>query len=139
MKGSDGLERIAVVQKPIYGMKQAGRRLQRKLIPWFSQWENGKLAQLYVDSWVFIAREDDDILIIGVFVDDCCVLYKHGTAGSLFDRFSKAFFEEGEAEDEGELSDLLNIHYNVTRRLSDVTSSPLLRGVSEKFDFFGEL
>ena len=133
VKGSDGLERVAVVQKPIYGMKQAGRRLQRKLFPWFRQWEDGKLTQLYADSCVFIAREGDDILIIGIFVDDCCVLYKHGTPGSLFDRFSKAFFEAWEAEDEGELSDLLNIHYKVSEDSVTLHQAPYIAELATRF------
>ena len=133
VKGSDGSDRIAVVQKPIYGMKQAGRRLQRKLFPWFKQWENGKLTQLYADSCVFIAREGDDIIIIGVFVDDCCVLYKHETPGSLFDRFSKAFFDTWEAEDEGELSDLLNIHYRVTDDSVTLHQAPYIADLATRF------
>jgi hypothetical protein len=133
VKGSDGLERDAEVQKPIYGMKQAGRRLQRKLFPWFRQWEDGKLTQLYTDSCMFIAREGDDILIIGIFVDDCCVLYKHGTSGSLFDRFSKAFFEAWEAEDEGELSDLLNIHYKVSEDSVTLHQAPYIAELATRF------
>ena len=32
--GSDGLPQVFMVTKPIYGMPQAGRRLQRKVFPW---------------------------------------------------------------------------------------------------------
>ena len=33
--GADGLPRICRVEKPIYGMAQAGRRWQRSIFPWF--------------------------------------------------------------------------------------------------------
>ena len=32
--GSDGRERVCRVEKPVYGMAQAGRRWQRCLFPW---------------------------------------------------------------------------------------------------------
>ena len=32
--GSDGQPMICEIQKPIYGIPQAGRRLQRKMFPW---------------------------------------------------------------------------------------------------------
>ena len=35
--GSDGQPRILRVDKPIYGMAQAGRRWQRTLFPWLLQ------------------------------------------------------------------------------------------------------
>eukprot|EP00966_Prymnesium_polylepis_P011286 260026-Prymnesium_polylepis.1 len=36
MTGSDGRERVCRVEKPIYGMSQAGRRWQRTIYPWLT-------------------------------------------------------------------------------------------------------
>ena len=112
--GADDRPRILLIEKPIYGLKQAGRRLQRTMFPWLRAWRGGMLTQLYSDSCVFIARDGDDILIIGIFVDDAAILYRDDGPSSLYALFSADFHERWEAEDEGELSDLLNIHYRVT-------------------------
>ena len=34
----DGVTRICKVEKPVYGMAQAGRRWQRSLFPWMLAW-----------------------------------------------------------------------------------------------------
>ena len=36
--GKDGRQRVYKVIKPIYGMAQAGRRWQRSLYPWLTEW-----------------------------------------------------------------------------------------------------
>lgn len=43
----DGVARICRVERPVYGMAQAGRRWQRTLSPWLLEWESGgvKLTQ----------------------------------------------------------------------------------------------
>ena len=35
--GADGRPKICVIKKPIYGIPQAGRRLQRKIFPWCTE------------------------------------------------------------------------------------------------------
>ena len=56
-------------------------------------------------------REGDDILLVGIYVDDMMVLYKSDASGGLYDRFSRALHRDWEAEDEDEIADLLNIHF----------------------------
>ena len=49
----DGISRICQVQKPVYGMAQAGRRWQRALFPWLNTWSGGKFTQSEQDMCVF--------------------------------------------------------------------------------------
>ena len=100
VKGADCYPRVCIIKKPIYGMKQAGRRLQRKLFPWLRQWRDGALTQVYTDSCVFIARDGDDLLLIGIFVDDLSILYKHTGPSSLYAAFHRDFHAAWDAEDE---------------------------------------
>ena len=73
------------VQKPIYGMAQAGRRWQRSIFPWFT--EQG-FTQMHADNCIFVKRAQttlkdgskrDETLIIGCYVDDLFILpvYSH--------------------------------------------------------------
>ena len=38
---SDGVDRLCRVEKPVYGMAQAGRRWQRTIFPWLLAWNEG--------------------------------------------------------------------------------------------------
>ena len=131
--GADGKPRVCIIQKPIYGMKQAGRRLQRKLFPWLRSWGGGILEQLYSDSCVFVGRDGDDILLIGIFVDDATILYRHDGPTSLYARFSADFHREWEAEDEGELADLLNIHWRVSSDTVTIHQGPYIDSLVTRF------
>ena len=58
--GRDGKPRVCLAQRPIYGMRQSGRRLQRKLLPWVKA--QGLTACFY-DPCLHYMREGDDILL----------------------------------------------------------------------------
>eukprot|EP00965_Chrysotila_dentata_P029999 998925-Pleurochrysis_carterae.AAC.1 len=108
--GSDGRARVCKVVKPIYGMAQAGRRWQRSLFPWLLQWG---FAQCSTDPCVFTAqREVNGVvqrLIIGCYVDDLFTLYYDDGAGSLYETFTSDLAARWNVEDEGPVSDLLNV------------------------------
>ena len=113
--GSDGLPQICRVQKPIYGMAQAGRRWQRTLFPWML--EQG-FTQLYSDSCVFIkSRTCSDgtleLLLVGCYVDDLAIAHTYAGEGSLYAEFTTALEARWKAEDEGEISDLLAIEFEL--------------------------
>ena len=133
VKGADGYPRVCIIKKPIYGMKQAGRRLQRKLFPWLRQWRDGALTQVYTDSCVFIARDGDDLLLIGIFVDDLSILYKHTGPSSLYAAFHRDFHAAWDAEDEGELSDLLNIHWRTGRDTVTLHQRPYIDSLTARY------
>ena len=112
--GSDGRQRIWKVKKPVYGMAQAGRRWQRTLFPWLIQWG---LKPCSADPCVFMRKETvqtpngprDDILLVGCYVDDLFVLYNNGDKHSLYHRFTTDLQRRWSVDDEGEVSDLLNV------------------------------
>eukprot|EP00965_Chrysotila_dentata_P111786 3696473-Pleurochrysis_carterae.AAC.1 len=79
--GADGRPRLCRVQKPIYGMAQAGRRWQRTLFPWL---EAQGFQQSSTDTCIFSKVRDDDKLVVGCYVDDLFVLYSSDDSGSLY-------------------------------------------------------
>eukprot|EP00965_Chrysotila_dentata_P073677 2434000-Pleurochrysis_carterae.AAC.1 len=106
--GADGRPRICRVEKPIYGMAQAGRRWQRTLFSWLLEYG---FTQSYSDPCVFTLRSptSDEQLILGCYVDDLFVLHRDSSAGSLYASFTDALSTRWNVEDEGPVSDLLNV------------------------------
>ena len=119
--GEDGLPQICKVVKPVYGMAQAGRRWQRTLFPWLREdagGSGGNLTQCESDPSVFFRRarpkesdsnEEREILVVGVYVDDLFILFSRSGPGSLYQQFINALEQRWDVEDEGEVSDLLNV------------------------------
>ena len=116
--GADDRPRVWRVAKPVYGMAQAGRRWQRSLFPWLQKWG---LRQCESDDCVFHLSMDvetpsgtrRDTLIVGCYVDDLFVLYSSNDAHSLYTRFIADLQARWDVEDEGAVTDLLNI--DITR------------------------
>ena len=116
VEGKDDGERICIVQKPIYGMAQAGRRWQRTLFPWL---ESLNLTPTHSDPCVFhISGERDtpdgprfERLVIGCYVDDLCTCASHTDEHSLYHWFITELQKKWQVEDEGELTDLLNVEF----------------------------
>ena len=112
--GADGRQRIWKVNKPVYGMAQAGRRWQRSLFPWLVSWG---LAACPSDPCVFIRKEwiqtpsgpREDTLIVGCYVDDLFILYNSADEHSLYHRFTSDLQQRWSVDDEGDVSDLLNV------------------------------
>ena len=116
--GGDGDVVVWRAQRPVYGMAQAGRRWQRSLYPWLLEFG---LRQSEADPSVFYMRttpdahrhEDAsmaaDVLYVSCYVDDLFILYKHDRDGSLYDKFTTALKQRWRVEDEGPITDLLNI------------------------------
>ena len=112
--GSDGRQRVWKVRKPVYGMAQAGRRWQRTLFPWLTQWG---LKSCSADPCVFMRKETiqtpngprEDILLVGCYVDDLFILYNNGDEHSLYHKFTTDLQKRWSVDDEGEVSDLLNV------------------------------
>ena len=76
----------------------------------------GNLTQSESDPSVFFATKDPSskqsskgILIVGVYVDDLFVLYSNDDTDSLYCAFISRLDARWDVEDEGEVSDLLNV------------------------------
>jgi hypothetical protein len=113
----DGVNRVCRVEKPVYGMAQAGRRWQRALFPWLNEWSDGKLQQSTADTCIFHFQGTNSTpdgprverLIVGCYVDDLFVLSSHDDEHSVYSAFTRDLSLRWDVEDEGEVSDLLSI------------------------------
>ena len=112
--GSDDRPRVWRVDKPVYGMAQAGRRWQRSLFTWLTSYGFKACSS---DSCVFTLRRSvstptgprDDVVIVGCYVDDLFVLHNNDDEHSLYSQFTSALQKRWDVDDEGEVSDLLNV------------------------------
>ena len=113
-QGEDGHPKVWRVDRPIYGLAQAGRRWQRSLFDWLKSWG---LRQCEQDPCVFVLHKNvptpggprEDSLIVECYVDDLYVLYNSGDKESLYTQFTQALQKRWSVEDEGEVADLLNV------------------------------
>eukprot|EP00965_Chrysotila_dentata_P018883 629419-Pleurochrysis_carterae.AAC.1 len=112
--GADGRPRVSRAVKPIYGMAQAGRRWQRLLFPWFLKFG---FKQCQSDPCVFTMTKCiggvDQRIAIGCYVDDLFTLYTHDGETSLYAPFTEALPSRWNVEDDGPVSDLLNVDFSV--------------------------
>eukprot|EP00965_Chrysotila_dentata_P173725 5735099-Pleurochrysis_carterae.AAC.1 len=100
--GADGKPRVCRIDKPVYGMAQAGRRWQRSLFPWLIEFG---FTQCDSDPCVFTLtkRVDGTLqrLVLGCYVDDLFTLYTHDGPTSLYAEFVNALTTWWNVEDEG--------------------------------------
>ena len=113
----------------IYGMAQAGRRWQRTLFPWLEEFGFKKCEH---DSCIFKCEKEvitpdgprNEVLTLGVYVDDLVTLYFHDDEHSLYHQFATEL-QKWDVEDEGELTDLLG----VSARMCGGRSLPVLQSI----------
>ena len=109
---------ICKVVKPIYGIPQAGRRLQRRVFPWMV--ERMGLRQLDdSDSCVFVYDDPKgkETFVIGLYVDNMQIVHSaelnaDGDAtdsSSFYHRFITQLRSDWDIVDEGPMIDLLAI------------------------------
>ena len=99
-------------------MAQACLRWQRSLYPWLIEFG---LEQSEADPSVFYMRAEADahrhkdanttadVLYVGCYVGDLFILYEHNDNDSLYSKFTAALKQRWRVEDEGPVTDLLNI------------------------------
>eukprot|EP00965_Chrysotila_dentata_P027952 929393-Pleurochrysis_carterae.AAC.1 len=79
-----GVPRICRIDKPVYGMAQAGRRWQRSLFPWLRE---QSFQQSESDPCSFtssrLVNDVPQTVIVGCYVDDLFTLYSHDGPGTL--------------------------------------------------------
>ena len=108
-KDEDGIPMVCVIQKPIYGIPQAGRRLQRGLFDWMLG-EGSSFKQLDdSDNTIFVYdnKNNNEIVTIGVYVDNLMIVHS------------------SEIDDDGNVvwSFILRFSYNITRRITNQLSN----------------
>ena len=110
-----GRPMLAKVVKPIYGIQQAGRRLQRMLFEWLREY--GFVPLDDSDGCIFkLATSDGEIITIGVYVDNLQIVHSaklddagRGPAGCAYNKFMDALAARWKVTDEGPMDDLLGM------------------------------
>ena len=96
---------------------------------WF---EKQQFTQLDSDNCVFVKKRDSvnadgsprtEMLLVGCYVDDLFVLYSHDDPTSLYAEFASALQRDWKAEDEGEITDLLNVEINAAHGVVTLTQT----------------
>ena len=110
---------VARVEKPIYGIQQAGRRLQRMLFAWIKDPNGGGGLEQLDDSDPCVFRrvsDDKETFVIGVYVDNLQIVHSvtldadgRGPDGCFYNQFLDALQRDWEVVDEGLMDDLLGI------------------------------
>eukprot|EP00965_Chrysotila_dentata_P055814 1851033-Pleurochrysis_carterae.AAC.1 len=72
-------------------------------------------------------------LIVGCYVDDLITLYSHDGEGSLYDEFTTALAQRWQVEDEGPVSDLLNVDIKVEDGCVELSQSKYIDSLVQTF------
>ena len=125
-KDETGRPYVFKVVKPVYGMQQSGRRLQRKVIPWL---ETVGLRQLDDSDncvWCYDDPTGKEVFTLGVYVDNLQVVHSaalddEGNAldkQSFYHKFITQLRSDWDIVDEGKMVDLLGIQIEYNSNLS---------------------
>ena len=111
---------ILCIEKPIYGIPQAGRRLQRQIFPWL---KSQGLTQLDdSDGCVWVHKGlTDETFVLGVYVDNLQVVHSvevnnlgvPSNPDSFYAKFLAQLNKDWDVIDEGPMDDLLAIQMRV--------------------------
>ena len=114
---SKGKALILKVVKPVYGIQQSGRRLQRKVIPWMESCGLRQLDDSDNCVWVYDDPKGKETFTMGVYVDNLQIAHSaeldsNGDAvdkDSFYHTFITKLRKDWDIVDEGEMVDLLGI------------------------------
>jgi hypothetical protein len=117
----DGVPYVLRIEKPVYGIPQAGRRLQRMIFPWLESVGLRQLSDSDGCVWVFDDPDGTETFVLGVYVDNLQIAHsaeldKEGTplvASSFYAKFLSKLTAEWDVVDEGPMDDLLAIQLQI--------------------------
>jgi hypothetical protein len=66
-------------------------------------------TQCFYEPCMFVRRSGDNVLYLGVYCDDIISVYGRSDKGSVYALFCASLHDRWDAEDEGELNDILNV------------------------------
>jgi hypothetical protein len=119
--GADGVALVLRIEKPIYGIPQAGRRLQRQIFPWLASLGLRQLDDADPCVWVYDDPANKEKFVLGVYVDNLqiahsAILDEHGIPvdkSTFYSKFLTKLTAEWDVVDEGPMEDLLAIQMRV--------------------------
>jgi hypothetical protein len=109
------------VEKPVYGIPQAGRRLQRMIFPWLEEIGLRQLTDSDGCVWVYDDPKGEESFVLGVYVDNLQVAHsalldpkgKPVDPDSFYAKFLSKLIAEWDVVDEGPMEDLLAIQLQI--------------------------
>ena len=91
-------------------------------------------------SSVFVRRRSvaagdkrDELVVIGCYVDDLFIVYSHDDEQSIYSEFTSKLTETWKAEDEGEVTDLLNVEISSTDGAVELRQSGYISTMAANF------
>ena len=105
------------IVKPVYGMPQAGRRLQRKLYPWLESVGLRRLDDSDGNVFVYDDPSGKETFVLGCYVDNFQIVHsvdvnekgKPADDSSFYAKFRNQLLRDWDVLDEGPMTDLLGI------------------------------
>jgi hypothetical protein len=118
---ANGNQFVLRIEKPIYGIPQAGRRLQRMIFPWLKAIGLRQLVDSDGCVWVYDDPVGGESFVLGVYVDNLQIAHsaeldEHGKPtdpSSFYAKFRSKLVAEWDVVDEGPMEDLLAIQLRV--------------------------
>ena len=116
-KDAKGRPYILRIEKPIYGIPQAGRRLQRCLIEWLSGQGLRQLDDSDNCVWTYDDPEGKEVFTLGVYVDNLQIVHSVELnddgdplePNTYYGKFITNLRRDWDIVDEGPMKDLLGI------------------------------
>ena len=118
------------LNKSLYGLKQSGRNWQNVLSDFLKKI---RFVQSNADACVFIKRDNNDIAMSLVWVDDIIIA---ANSNQLLFEVKNKLSRRFKMKDLGPLTSFLGIQFNSTNNCVTMNQSDYLQNVLHKFGFF---
>ena len=119
---------ILRIEKPIYGIQQAGRRLQRAVVEWMTNMGLRQLDDSDNCVWVYDDPKNSETFAVGIYVDNLQVVHSveldgdgnPTQEGTFYGKFMAQLRTDWDIVDEGPMTDLLGIQvkYNENQSIT---------------------
>ena len=116
------------LEKSLYGLKQSGRNWNQVIHKFFTE---QKLIQSKVDPCLYMCINDENVMIILIWVDDIIIAASYDDELIKLKEILKKQFK---MKDLGYISNFLGIHFTQTENTVSLDQSSYLNRVLHKFD-----
>jgi hypothetical protein len=129
----NGEERVCLLQKSLYGLKQVPRNWNKTITTWLE--ENG-FSQSKVDPGIYVFIKEGELYVLALYVGDNIIV---GPAGSFIVGFKSAFGERLNVQDLSQGSWLLGMTVDRDRgnRIIRIGHQQYVLDMLERFNMMG--